>query len=83
MIEKHFDSGAEVKTKVKYWTCSREEHHDGSKHDYLSMKLYHPKKWLLVKENILNSENILINFADHHSYYIAALIYISKNYNQK
>ena len=50
--------------------------------EIVSSKLSHPKKWLAVKKNILNSENILVSFSDHHSYYIATLIYINKNYSQ-
>lgn len=39
MIKKHFNLGAGKKIKIKYWACSREEHHHWS---YLYLKLSHP-----------------------------------------
>ena len=52
MIEKHFNAGTEIKTKVEYWICSREDHQERNKHYHVSLKLSHLKKWISVKNSI-------------------------------
>lgn len=79
-IEKNFNAGAAIKTKIGLWAFSGEDHWNGNKKHHVSLKLSHPKKWRSVKSSIQSYKNILIHFSDYHS--IADFKHVSKSNNK-
>ena len=73
LVKNAFNRGSK-QMKVLHWACSMKEHQDHGIHYHLSLKLSEVKRWKQVKDEIMKSHNIVLNFLDqlenYHSAYI-------------
>ena len=76
-IKSNFNKGS-GKVKVQHWACSHETHQNGGNHCHVALKLTGPKRWKSLKESIILSEGIVVNFSDQHDNYHSAYRYICK-----
>lgn len=64
MLESEFNAGS-GKVGVKHWACCREPHVNTTGfHYHCCIKLSGVKKWVQVKNNIMQKHNIVVNFSD-------------------
>ena len=76
-IKTHFNKRS-LKVKVQHWACSLEKHQNGGNHYHVALKLTGPKRWKSVKESIISSEGIVVNFSEQHDNYHSPYWYICK-----
>ena len=63
---------------MQHWACSLEKHQNGGNHCHVALRLAGPKRWKSLKESIISSEGIVVNFSDQHDNYHSAYRYICK-----
>ena len=77
-IVKHFNEG-KSKAEVHHYACCLEDHEDGGEHYHVALKLSAPKRWLSVKEAMMEHYNVSVHFSASHDSYYYAYKYISKS----
>ena len=69
---------ASGKVGVTQWACCKENHRRKGKHYHLSLKLSAKKRWLSVKNSLIDSYGIVVNFSAKHDNYYSAYKYVTK-----
>ena len=77
LVKTAFNRGS-GKIKVLHWACCLEDRQDHGKHYHLSLKLSGVKRWKQVKDEIMKSHNIVLNFSDRHENYHSVYKYNCK-----
>ena len=77
MLENEFNK-CSSKAKVMHWACCKEPHQTSGFHYHCCLKLSGVKKWLSVKNHIMQTHVITLNFSDKHNNYISAYNYVIK-----
>ena len=78
MLEAELNAGTSV-VKVNYWACYREEYQNDGFHDHCALKLTGCKKWLTVKNGIVEKHGVQVSFNDKHDFYNSAYRYVCKS----
>ena len=78
MLEAEFNTGTTV-VKVDYYACSREEHQNDGFHYHCVLKLTDCKKWLSVKNRIVEKYGIQVNINEKHNFYLSVYRSICKS----
>ena len=68
-----------IAVKVDYSACWREEHQNDSFHYHCELQLIGCKKWLSVKNRIVEEHGIQVNFSDLYNPYLPAYSCVSKS----
>ena len=63
---------------MQHWACSLEKRQNGGSHCHVALRLTGPKRWKSVKESIVSSKGIVVNFSDQHDNYHYGYRYICK-----
>ena len=66
------------KVKVEYWACCLEPHKESGEHYHVVVKLSGPKRWMVVKNRLMEKFSVSVNFSEGHDNYYAAYRYIKK-----
>ena len=77
LVKTAFNRGS-GKIKVLHWACCLEDRQDHGKHYHLSLKLSGVKRWKQVKDEIMKSHNIVLNFSDRYENYHSVYKYNCK-----
>ena len=67
-------------SKVQHWACSKERHPEtGGFHYHATVSLTRGRRWLSVKNSIMDEHGIVVHFRDNYSDYYTAWQYIVKD----
>lgn len=70
------------KISVMQWACCREPHKEIGLHYHLVLKLSTKKRWLSVKNQLMEHNGIVLHFSDGHDDYWDAYDYVTKEDDQ-
>ena len=76
-VTEAFNTGS-GKVAVDYWASCLENHASGGEHFHVSIKLTGPKRWISVKNNIIENHGVTVNFSQSHDSYYTAYKYVTK-----
>lgn len=63
---------------ILHWACCRETHIDGGKHYHMAIRLEKVRRWMRVKQFLINEYNMVVNFSATHANYYTAYEYVTK-----
>lgn len=66
------------RAKLLQWTCSQESHKKQGKHYHMVIKLDKIKRWLPIRQYLLDKWNIYVHFSNRHCNYYSAWLYTTK-----
>ena len=71
-------SFSETPATVRYWSCSRERHHNSGFHYHMAIKLDRNQRWIMCKRSLERRHDISVHFSNVHHNYFSAWRYVGK-----
>ena len=65
--------------EVSQWACCMEDHADGGKHYHLAILFSGARRWIGIKNSIMQTHGVNLHFSSQHVGYVAAYRYLLKS----